>query len=145
MTLRETLLDPTVRPEAVEALFRLAEAEVIAKKGMGGAVVKTAFAGAKKAGEGRLKGAINGLLPEIATILEPHHTAAAGQPFGPYLAHPARSDQVADQLLAVADAKAARVEGNPLGRVYSGLRKGAKGHVTAALPGLGETIDRLLA
>ena len=35
----------------------------------------------------------------------------------------------------------ARVEGNPLGKVYSSFRGKAKEHVVAALPGLGATLE----
>lgn len=141
-TLSTALLDPATRPQVVDALVQLAETEVAGKKGISGTVVKTAFAGAKKASEGSLRKAANALLPGVARALDPHYEAAAGQPFGAYLSAPGRSSQVADELLAVADAKAASVEGNPLGRVYSTVRKGAKGHVEAALPGLGTTLER---
>ena len=49
---------------------------------------------------------------------------------------------VADALLAVADAKASAVEGNPLGKVYRSLRGKAKEHVVEALPALGATLER---
>ncbi|MGO0574845.1 DUF6918 family protein [Ornithinimicrobium panacihumi] len=143
-SLSTALLDPATRPQVVDALVQLAETEVAAKKGLSGTVVKTAFAGAKKAGEGILRKAANALLPGVARALDPHYDAAAGQPFGAYLSAPARSGQVADELLAVADAKAASVQGNPLGKVYGTVRKGAKGHVEAALPALGSTLERFV-
>lgn len=143
-TLSATLLDPATRPQVVDALVQLAETEVAGKKGISGTVVKTAFAGAKKASEGGLRKAANALLPGVARALDPHYAAAAGQPLGAYLSDPSRSGQVADAILAVADAKAASVQGNPLGKVYAGVRKGAKGHVEAALPGLGATLERFV-
>ena len=141
-SLSSALLDPATRPQVVDALVRLAETEVAGKKGISGTVVKTAFAGAKKASEGSLRKAANSLLPGVARALDPHFAAAGDQPFGSYLADPGRAGQVADELLAVADAKAASVQGNPLGKLYGTVRKGAKGHVEAALPALGATLER---
>lgn len=143
-TLSSALLAPGTRPQVVDALMTLAETEVAAKKGLGGTVLKTAFAGARKAGEGRLRHAVDSLLPALSQQLDPHFAAAAGAPFGPYLADPARSSQVADELLAVVDARAAAVEGNPLGKVYSGLRGKAHEHVVAALPALGAALERFV-
>lgn len=139
--LSTSLLDPATRPQVVEALTQLADREVAAKKGIGGTMMKTALAGAKKAPGGGLGRAVNALLPGVARALDPHWEAKGEQPFGGYLADPARSSQVADELLAVADAKARSVENNPLGKVYASFRGKAKEHVVAALPGLGSTLE----
>jgi hypothetical protein len=144
-TLSTALLDPAVRPQVVDALLRLADAEVAAKKGLTGTMLKTAYAGAKKAGEGRLRQGVDGLLPSVARTLDPHYAARGEAPFGAYLADPARSGQVADDLLAVADSRAASVEGNPLGTVYRSLRGKGRDHVVAALPGLGATLEGFAA
>ncbi|MFC6421133.1 DUF6918 family protein [Ornithinimicrobium tianjinense] len=141
-SLSARLLDPTTRPQVVDALVQLIETEVASKKGISGTVLKTAFAGAKKASEGTVKRSVNALLPGVASALDPHWAAADGRAFGAYLADPARAHQVADELLAVADAKAAAVEGNPLGKVYRSLRGKGKEHVVEALPGLGSTLER---
>ncbi len=140
-TLSTALLAPATRPQVVDALLRLADSEVAAKKGIGGTVLRTAFAGARKAGEGRLRHAVDSLLPSVGRTLDPYYDAKGDAAFGAYLADPGRSGQVADELLAVADAKASAVEGNPLGKVYSSLRGRAKDHVVAALPGLGSTLE----
>lgn len=140
-TLSTALLDPATRPQVVEALLRLADAEVAGKKGISGTMLKTAYAGAKRAGEGRMRHAVDSLLPSLARTLDPHFAARGGTPFGSYLADPVRSGQVADELLAVVDARAASVEGNPLGTVYRSLRGKGREHVVAALPGLGSTLE----
>lgn len=144
-TLSNALLSPTHRPQVVEALVRLADTEVAGKRGISGTMLKTAYAGAKKAGEGRIRSAVDSFLPSLARTLDPHYDASGATPFGTYLADPARSGQVADELLAVADAKAAAVEGNPVGKVYRSMRGKAKDHVVAALPGLGATLEGFVA
>lgn len=143
-TLSTSLLDPTVRPQVVDALVQLAETEVAGKKGISGTMLKTALAGVRKAPGGGLGRAANALLPGVARALDPHFEATGQQPFGDHLADPARSSQVADELLAVADARARAVEGNPLGTVYRSVRGRAKEHVVAALPGLGATLERFV-
>ena len=143
-TLSTSLLDPTVRPQVVDALVQLAETEVSAKKGISGTMLKTALTGAKKAPGGGVGRAANALLPGVARVLDPHFEAKGQQPFGQYLADPARSSQVADELLAVADARAKAVQGNPLGKVYGSFRGRAKEHVLTALPGLGATLERFV-
>lgn len=143
-TLSTALLDPATRPQVVDALVLLVETEVAGKKGISGTVLKTAFAGAKRASEGTVRKGVNALLPGAARALDPHYAAAAGQPLGSYLAAPARAGQVADELLAVADAKASSVDGSPLGKVYGSLRGKAKEHVVAALPALGSTLERFV-
>lgn len=143
-TLSTALLDPATRPQVVDALAQLAESEVATKKGLTGTMLKTALAAAKKAPGGGLPRAVNALLPGVARALDPHYDAKDEQAFGSYLSDPARSGQVADELLAVADAKARAVEGNPLGKVYSGLRGRAKDHVVLALPALGAALERFV-
>ncbi|MFX0538133.1 DUF6918 family protein [Ornithinimicrobium sp. Y1847] len=143
-TLSTSLLDPAARPQVVEALVQLADREVGAKKGLSGTMMKTAFAGAKKAPGGGIGRAVNALLPGVARALDPHYDAKGERAFGDYLADPARANQVSDELLAVADARAKAVEGNPLGKVYGSFRGKAKEHVVAALPGLGATLERFV-
>jgi len=140
-TLSTAVLDPATRPRVVDALLVLADAEVSTKKGISGTMLKTAFAGAKKASESNVRKGVDRLLPGLTRALAPHYDAKGDLPFGTYLSDPARSGQVADELLAVADSASARVEGNPLGRVYGSFRGKAKEHVVAALPRLGATLE----
>ena len=71
-------------------------------------MLKTAYSGAKKASAGSVRKGIDRLLPGIARALDPHFEAKGDLAFGTYLADPARSGQVAAELLAVADSAAAR-------------------------------------
>lgn len=145
MTVLSTaLLDPATRPQVVDALVQLAESEVSGKKGMSGTMLRTAFSGARKASPGSVRKAVDALLPGVAATLDPHYAAKGEQAFGSYLSDPVRSGQVADELLAVADARARSVEGNALGRFYGSFRGRAKEHVVAALPTLGAALERFV-
>lgn len=143
-TLSSALLDPATRPEVVRALAQLAESEVAAKKGISGRVMKTAFAGAKKAPGGGIAKSVDALLPGMARALDPHFAAKGDEAFGSYLSDPARSGQVADELLAVADAKMRGVANNRLRTMYGSFRGKAKGHVMEALPALGAALERFV-
>lgn len=143
-TLSTALLDPATRPQVVDTLVQLAESEIAGKKGIGGTMMKTAFAAVQKAPGGGARRAVDALLPGIARALDPHYAAKGEQAFGSYLSDPVRSGQVADELLAVADAKARAVEGNPLGTVYGKFRGKAKEHVVTALPALGAALERFV-
>lgn len=142
--LRTALLDPANRPQVVDTLVQLVDSQVSGMRGMSGTMMKTAFAGAKKASPGSVRSAIDTLLPGLAEALDPHFDAKGGQAFGSYLSDPARSGQVADELLAVADRKASAVQGNPLGKVYGTFRGKAKEHVVGALPALGAALERFV-
>ncbi len=144
-TLSTALLAPANRPQVVDALLRLADAEVGGKKGLTGTMLKTAYAGAKRAGEGRLRHGVDSALPSLARVLDPYFDAKGATPFGTFLADPSRSGQVADELLAVADARAATVQGSPAGKVYGSLRGKGRDHVVAALPALGATLEGFVA
>lgn len=141
-TLAQTLLAPQTRPQVVQALLALGDSEISGKKGITGTMMKTAYAGARKASPESLRRAADKGLPLLADTLEPYwqgFRAAGGAGFGTYL-H-GRSDEVSDRLLAAADQRAHRLEG-PLAKAYATFRGKAKEHVVAALPGLGALIEQ---
>ena len=63
----------------------------------------------------------------------------AGTGFGAHLA--ANADQAAEALLAVTDAQTADAK-VALTKAYNALRGKAKGYVTAALPRVGDAIEK---
>ena len=140
-TLAQSLLEPEMRPQVVAALAQLADTEIGRTKGVSGAMLKTAYAGAKKAGDSVPK-TLDRALPALVDTLEPYwqsFQAAPGGGFGTYL-H-GRADQVSDALLAAVDRRSSRLEG-PLAKGYGAFRGRAKGHVVDALPGLGAVVER---
>ncbi|CCH74309.1 conserved hypothetical protein [Nostocoides australiense Ben110] len=141
MTTLHELLDPSRRPQTVDALVGVVDAEVKSKSGLSGAAIKTGYAAANKIDAKIVRRAINGMLPDFMAQLEPFWAARGEQPFGAYLA--GNADAVSEALLAVTDARAANPKHAAIAKVYSKLRGKAKDNVEAALPRLGEALQSL--
>jgi hypothetical protein len=141
--LKTALLDDAKRPAVVADFGALIDAEVAAKGGVSGAVIKTGYAAVKKIKPGFVAHAIGSLLPGFVEALEPlwaEHRTAGGGDFGAFLA--ARPDRSADALLAVTDARAKASTRESLKKLYEKLRPSAKKNVVEALPRLGKVIDK---
>ncbi len=142
-TLNHILLDPTRRPTVVTDLQTLVDAEVSDSGGVSGAVIKTGYATVKKVKPGIVTSAVDKMLPQFATALEPFYAdyrASAGNDFGAYLA--ARPAEAANALLGVTDARAEQSSSDALKKVYGKLRPQGQKNVEEALPRLGRLIDQ---
>jgi hypothetical protein len=141
--LKTALLDDARRPAVIADLTALVDAEVAARGGVSGAVVKTGYATVKKIKPGFVPHAVGSLLPGFVDALEPlwaEHRSVGGGDFGAFLA--ARPDRSADALLGVTDARAKASSRESLKKVYDKLRPNAKKNVIEALPRLGKVIDK---
>lgn len=142
-TLKAILLDSTRRPAVVTDLQTLIDEEVSDKSGVSGAVIKTGYAAVKKIKPGIIQSAVDSLLDEFVTALEPFYAdyrASGGTDFGAYLA--GRSDAAADALLGVTDSHAEKSSRESIKKVYGKLRPNGKKNVEEALPRLGKLIDK---
>ena len=142
-TLKDILLDSSRRPAVVTDFGDLVDAEVSDKGGVSGAVVKTGFAAVKKIKPGIIPSAVDTLLPDFATALEPFYgdfRAKGGNDFGAYLV--GRSDEASDALLSVTDSRAEKSSRDSIKKVYGKLRPNGKKNVEEALPRLGALIDK---
>lgn len=137
------LLSDDRQPAVVTELVGVVDAEVKAKKGLGGTAIKAAYAAASKVSPGLTGKAVTRMLPDFADALDPYWTefaAAGGGDFGAFLA--SRGTAVAGALLAVTDR---RIEGSSkdvLKKAYRGIRGKAQENVTAALPRVGAAVQR---
>ncbi|RSM35085.1 hypothetical protein DMA12_45760 [Amycolatopsis balhimycina DSM 5908] len=142
-TLKDILLDSGRRPAVVSDFETLVDAEVSDKGGVSGAVVKTGFAAVKKIKPGIIPSAVDALLPDFATALEPFYgdyRTKGGNDFGAYLS--SRSDEASDALLSVTDSRAEKSSRDSIKKVYGKLRPNGKKNVEEALPRLGQLIDK---
>lgn len=142
-TLKEILLDSSRRPAVVSDLENLVDEEVSDKGGVSGAVIKTGFAAVKKIKPGIIGSAVETLLDDFTGSLEPFYAdfrGKGGGDFGAYLS--SRSDEAADALLSVTDARADKSSRDSIKKVYSKLRPNGKKNVEEALPRLGKLIDK---
>jgi len=140
-SLPEILTDPALRPQAVEALAGVVEAEVQGSSGIGGVALKAAYRAVTRISPNLVLRAVDYMLPDVAEQLEPFWAARQGHSFGTYLT--GRSDEAADALLSVTDRRAAKPDHAALATIYRGVRGRAKTQVAQALPRLGDTIEFL--
>ncbi|MDP8930228.1 MAG: hypothetical protein M3O70_17085 [Actinomycetota bacterium] len=138
-TLKAALLDSSKRPQVVEDLVQMVDAEVDDK----GIAIKSGYGVVKKVKPGIISDAVDSLLDEFIEKLEPFYAefAASGSgSLGDYFS--SRSDEVADALLSVTDARAERSSRESIKKVYDKLRPSGKKNVEEALPRLGAVIQK---
>lgn len=140
-TLQEILLAPDIKPHVVADCQKLIDEEVSEKSGVSGTTVKLAYKTVKAFAPGHIQHMVESLLPDLADKLEPYwvdFTASGGSQFGDYLAK--RGNEVAETLLSVTDARAARSSRPTIIKAYKTVRGGAVKNVEAALPRVGDLV-----
>jgi hypothetical protein len=111
-----------------------------------GFVIKSAYATIKAIKKRFVPEVVDGLLDDWLGKLQPHHdkwSAAKQSSFADYVI--ARSDDVAEDLLSVTDARAQRTSHTTAKKMYQRMRDSAKKNVVEAIPELSRMIERHLA
>ncbi len=132
------------RPIVIKDVVALIDSEVASKTGLMGMALKGGYKVVKKLKSGRMIAfAVDKLLDDFTASLADLYdefldSDASG--FDTFLAQ--HQDVASDALLAITDDKAERADSKVIKKTYSKLRKSAKGHVVAALPGLGRVIEK---
>ncbi|WP_431966847.1 DUF6918 family protein [Nocardia sp. bgisy134] len=141
--LSESLLDDTKRSAFLADAKEVLDAEVSDKGGASGLAVKGGYAAVKKISPSIVPDALESLAPKLVEQLEPfwqeYQAAGSGQ-FADLLV--SKSDEVAEALLSVTDARADASSRPALQKVYSSMRSSAKKNVIEALPRLGDLVQR---
>ena len=147
-SLSDKLTDPSVRPKVVDACVKLVEDEVASKRGLSGAAIKAGFKVIKGLKPGMISSTVNWLLPDFANAMQPLYDKStdgaqdAAAAFTDYLGN--NTDETADALLGVTDAKAEGAKNKLVKKTYDRLRGSAKDNVKAAVPGLARTMKPFL-
>lgn len=147
-TLQARLLDDTSkRPAILSDCVRLIDDEVKRKGGISGVAIKGGYKIVGKIKPGIFREAMDSLLDDFVSRIEPYwaeHLAAGGDEknFTELLSK--KPDAVADSLLGITDARAARAKNKTIKKAYEKLRPKAKDHVREAVPGVGRTLSRHL-
>lgn len=140
----DTLAAPERRRAVIDDAVRLIQGEVDKKGGLSGLALKGAFKVVSTVSHDFLPKVLDKLIPEFAQKLEPYweqrEREAPGQPMEQFLSN--RAPAVADALLQITDARAARAEKGPVRTTYEKLRSAAERHVEDAVPGIGRLVDR---
>jgi len=141
-TLTDMLLAPGNRPKVIADCTQLINEEVDSKGGLTGLAVKGAYALVKAVKPGFVTEAVDHMLDDFVTRLEPFwaQAQAKNEPIGPLLN--AQAPQVSDALLAISDERAARSTNPSLKKTYEKLRPTGKKHVEQAVPRVGRLIQK---
>lgn len=140
--LSDVLTDPARKGQVVDDCIGIIEAEVGDKGGLSGMAIKAGYKAVQGVKPGFVKKVVHDLLPEFANAVDPiYQEAIDGDK--PVRAHfVSEKSRVADSLLAITDAKAARSQNRLVKGTYERLRGQAKKNVEAAIPRLGGLIEK---
>ncbi len=122
--------------------MRVLDQEVDEKSGLTGIAVKTAFKVVKGVAPDFIHRVVDRLLPDFLKAVDPVYQDALARGVKPSQALVEKSGQVADGLLAVTDARAKNAQQKVVQTTYEKLRPSAKKHVEAAMPRLGQLLER---
>jgi len=142
-TLQEILLAPDTQPQVIADCYTLIEQEISEKSGITGGAVKIAYKTVNKFMPGHVHHMVESLLPDMVEKLEPYwldFSASGAAEFGDYLAK--RSDEVSGALLSVTDARAAASSRPTIIKAYGAVRGSAVKQVGAALPQVGDLVQK---
>ncbi|MBX3211136.1 MAG: hypothetical protein KF850_03820 [Labilithrix sp.] len=141
-SLIDALTDESKKKNVVKDCCDLIDAEVKDKGGISGLAIKAGYGTVKGIKPGFVEKAVEDLLPEFARVLEPIFTDAksANKPVSEFFV--SNSDRVADALLSITDAKAAKAKSGVAKSAYDKLRGSAKKNVEQAVPRLGRLIEK---
>lgn len=145
MNLVDKLGTAPVRDKVVDECVTLIDHQVKAKSGVSGLAIRTSYATIKAIKKQFVPEVVDALLDDWLARLQPHYDrwhGGGGGSFAEFLV--ARSDDVAEDLLAVTDAKAdSRPPGTAV-KLYKKMRPSAKRNVVEAVPELARLVERNL-
>lgn len=141
-SLIEALTDESKKQNVVKDCCDLIDAEVKDKGGISGLAIKAGYGAVKGIKPGFVEKAVEDLLPEFAKALDPIYSDAksANKPVADFFS--ASTDRVANALLSITDAKAARAKSGVAKSAYDKLRGSALKNVEQAVPRLGRLIEK---
>ncbi|MCA9603637.1 MAG: hypothetical protein KC417_16505 [Myxococcales bacterium] len=141
-SLEEILTNPEKKNAVTEATFKVIDDEVADKGGLSGIAIKTGYKVVQGIKPGFVRNVVGDLLPEFARALDPMYQEAVAKGVGIKAHFVANASRVADALLAITDAKAAKSPNGAVKGAYDKLRGMAKKNVEAAVPRLGGLIEQ---
>jgi uncharacterized protein DUF6918 len=142
MSLIDALTSEPKKKEVIKDCCELIDAEVKDKGGISGLAIKAGYGTVKGIKPGFVEKAVEDLLPEFAKALDPIYDDAKAQnkPVGDFFS--SNASRVADALLAITDAKAAKAKSGVAKGAYEKLRSSAKKNVEQAATRLGRLIEK---
>ena len=141
-SLPEVLTSDAKKQSVVDDCMHLIDDEVKDKGGLTGLAIKAGYSAVKGVKPGFVKNVVTDLLPEFAKALDPIFQEGEAKGQKPAAYFDANASRVADALLGITDAKAARSNSGVVKGTYDKLRGTAKKNVEAAIPRLGKLIEK---
>jgi hypothetical protein len=141
-SLVELLAKEPIRARVIEDCVELIEAQVKQK----GFIIKSAYATIRAIKKRFIPETVDTMLDEWLDKLSPHFdrwSANKTASFADYVI--ARGEDVAEDLLSVTDARAARTSHTTAKKMYGRMRDGAKRNVIEAVPDLARMIEKHVA
>jgi len=138
-SLVEQIGQPPKRENVIEDCVALIDAQVKQK----GFVIKSAYATIKAIKKRFVPEVVDALLNDWLGKIQPHYDKwAATKPSSLSDFLVARSDDVAEDLLSVTDARAEKTSHTTAKKMYFKMRNGAKKDVVEAIPDLAKMIEK---
>lgn len=134
------------RDKVIEDCCHLIDAQVKAKGGLSGIAIKGVYATVKTFKKGFVPSVVNAMLDDWLGKLQPYYdkwSAGGGGTYAEFLI--ARSDDVAEDLLQVTDARAKKSDHGTIKKLYEKNRPSAKKNVIESVPELARLIEKHLA
>ena len=141
-SLTELLGSGDKRDRLVDDALNVLDAEVEDKGGLSGLAIKTAYKVVKGVSPTFLRQVVEHLLPDFLASLDPLYQEALSKSVAPRQHLEANPGRVADALLAITDKRAQNAKNQVVKGTYEKLRGGAKKHVEAAVPRLGQLFEK---
>ena len=141
-SLVEVLGQPPKRQPVIADCIALIDAQVKEK----GFVIKGAYATIKAIKKSFVPEVVDSLLDDWLGKLQPHYekwSATKAQSLTDFLT--SRSDDVAEDLLSVTDARAEKSTHGTAKKMYGKMRDGAKRNVVEAIPDLAKLVEKHVA
>lgn len=145
---KDVLLQEEKRPIVIEDCAKLVDAEVAAKRGVTGVMIKGGYRAFKAIKPRIVTDAVDHLLDDFTGVLDGHYQRYLDGdpdrkvPFDRWAGE--RDMEIADGLLGVTDDIMARSDKRALKKIYNGLRKVAQRNVAEAIPAVGRLVIKHL-
>jgi hypothetical protein len=141
-SLVELLAKEPLRARVIEDCVELIETQVKQK----GFIIKSAYATIKAIKKRFIPETVDTMLDEWLDKLSPHFDRWSANKTSSFVDYAiARGDDVAEDLLSVTDARAARTSHTTAKKMYGRMREGAKKNVVEAIPDLARMIEKHVA
>ena len=141
-TLAEALKHPTKRQQIIDDCAKLIDAEVADKRGLSGKIVKVTFKSIRSFKPGFIPGAVDGLIDNFATAIEPFWDECTKSNAEPKNFLSKRKLEIANALLKITDERASNSPHRTLVKGYKALRGKAVDHISTSIPRLAELLKK---